>query len=97
MKNNLLIVGVTSGIMIACLKSFLKKEYKIFATYSNEKRIKCSIIVNGKYNGLQKEWYEDGQLKSERLMKDGEIVGKQISYYENGKIKTIVVDGVPIH
>ncbi len=39
MKNNLLIVGVTSGIMIACLKSFLKKEYKIFATYSNEKSL----------------------------------------------------------
>ena len=40
MKNNLLIVGGTSGIMNSCLKSFLKKKYKIFATYSNEKNLK---------------------------------------------------------
>ena len=39
MKNRLLIVGGTSGIMIGCLKSFLKKKYKIFATYSNEKNL----------------------------------------------------------
>ena len=39
MKNHLLIVGGTSGIMIGCLKSFLKKKYKIFATYSNEKSL----------------------------------------------------------
>ena len=39
MKYNLLIVGGTSGIMISCLKSFLKKKYKIFATYSNEKSL----------------------------------------------------------
>ena len=39
MKNNLLIVGATSGIMIACLKSFMLKKYKIFATYSNKKSL----------------------------------------------------------
>ena len=39
MKNHLLIVGATSGIMIACLKSFMLKKYKIFATYSNEKSL----------------------------------------------------------
>ena len=42
MKNHLLIVGATSGIMIACLKSFMLKKYKIFATYSNKKSL--SII-----------------------------------------------------
>ena len=39
MGNNLLIVGVTSGFMIASLNSFLKKKYKIFATYSKEKNL----------------------------------------------------------
>ena len=39
MRNRLLIIGVTSGIMIACLKNFLEKKYKIFATYSNEKSL----------------------------------------------------------
>ena len=37
--NNLLIVGVTSGFMMASLRNFLKKKYKIFATYSNEKSL----------------------------------------------------------
>jgi NAD(P)-dependent dehydrogenase (short-subunit alcohol dehydrogenase family) len=39
MRNHLLIIGVTSGIMVACLKNFLEKKYKIFATYSNEKSL----------------------------------------------------------
>ena len=39
MRTHLLILGVTSGIMIACLKNFLEKKYKIFATYSNEKSL----------------------------------------------------------
>ena len=39
MRNNLLIIGVTSGIMAACLKSFLEKKYKIYATYSNKKNL----------------------------------------------------------
>jgi len=39
MKKNLLIVGATSGLMISCLKSFLEKKYKIFATYSTEKSL----------------------------------------------------------
>jgi len=39
MKKNLLIVGGTSGFMIASIKSFLEKKYKIFATYSAEKSL----------------------------------------------------------
>ena len=39
MGNNLLIVGATSGFMIACLKSFLEKGYRIFATYSKEESL----------------------------------------------------------
>ena len=39
MKKNLLIVGGTSGFMIASIKSFLEKKYKIFATYSTERSL----------------------------------------------------------
>ena len=38
-KNNLLIVGATSGLMIACMKTFLDKKYNIFATYSKNKSL----------------------------------------------------------
>ena len=39
MNKHLLIVGSTSGIMTACLGSLIKKNYKIFATYSNKKNL----------------------------------------------------------
>jgi len=39
MRNNLLIIGGTSGIMISCFESFLKNKYKIIATYSKEESL----------------------------------------------------------
>ena len=39
MRNNLLIIGATSGIIISCLESFLKYKYKIIATYSKEESL----------------------------------------------------------
>ena len=39
MNNNLLIVGGTAGFMIASLKCFLKKKYRIFATFANEESL----------------------------------------------------------
>ena len=39
MRNNLLIIGATSGIIVSCLKSFLKNKYKIIATYSKEESL----------------------------------------------------------
>jgi len=39
MRNNLLIIGATSGIIISCLESFLKNKYKIIATYSKEESL----------------------------------------------------------
>ena len=38
-KKNLLIVGVTSGIMISCLEKLLNKGYNIFASYHDEKSL----------------------------------------------------------
>ena len=40
MKKNILIIGGTSGIMITCIERFLKKDYKIFASYNNEDNLK---------------------------------------------------------
>ena len=39
MKKNILIVGGTSGIIIPCLKSFIKK-YNVYATYSKRDSLK---------------------------------------------------------
>lgn len=53
---------------------------------------------NGKKNGEEKNYYENGKLKSAYTNKDGEIEGKAITYYESGQIKYIgeVHNGVPI-
>tara|TARA_Y100000389_G_C17440918_1_gene508501 strand:+ start:1422 stop:2153 length:732 start_codon:yes stop_codon:yes gene_type:complete len=50
MKKNILIVGGTSGIIIPCLKSFIKK-YNVYATYSKRdsfKNIPQNIIGSNK-------------------------------------------------
>jgi 3-oxoacyl-[acyl-carrier protein] reductase len=38
-KNNLLIIGATSGIMISCLENFLSKNYNITASYHDDKSL----------------------------------------------------------
>ena len=38
-KNNLLIVGATSGIMISCLERLLNDGYNIFATYHDKQNL----------------------------------------------------------
>ena len=38
-KNNLLIIGATSGIMISCLERLLNDGYNIFATYHDKQNL----------------------------------------------------------
>ena len=44
--------------------------------------------VNGKEDGVQKDWYDDGQLRSESNYKDGKSEGVQKWWYENGQLWT---------
>ena len=39
MRNYLLIIGATSGIIISCLERFLKNKYKNIATYSKDESL----------------------------------------------------------
>lgn len=41
---------------------------------------------NGKYNGLWKWWYEDGQLRDSVMYKEGAPVGESTGWYEDGKV-----------
>ena len=43
--------------------------------------------VNGKEDGVQKDWYDDGQLRSESNYKDGKSEGVQKWWYENGQLE----------
>ncbi len=42
---------------------------------------------NGKLNGVQKEYYESGEIKSERTYKDGKRNGVLKKYYKSGNLK----------
>ncbi|MDU8884552.1 hypothetical protein RXV94_00165 [Yeosuana sp. MJ-SS3] len=37
-------------------------------------------------SGLVKEWYENGQLSQEAILKDGKAVGNFKEWYENGQL-----------
>ena len=56
--------------------------------YKNGQKWKEIDYKCGKDVGVQKEWYENGQIKEEwDLINNSAIDGKWASYYENGRIK----------
>ncbi len=59
------------------------------ASYYNSGKIQRQYApcVNGKSNGIQKEYYESGKLQSELNYSDGKKNGVYKSYYENGKLQ----------
>ena len=44
--------------------------------------------VDGRFHGLCRRWYSDGQLASSGYFIDGVQNGKWISYYENGELQS---------
>jgi antitoxin component YwqK of YwqJK toxin-antitoxin module len=49
------------------------------------------LVKDGKKHGLQREWYENGQLKSESPFKDGEMNGKFKQWSPSGKLLGVSV------
>ena len=45
------------------------------------------LFKNGKREGLNKIWYDDGQIMSKRKYKNGKWVGLHKVWYENGQLK----------
>lgn len=60
-----------------------------YETYANGMLRYFSIYKNGFQHGLTHEFYESGKTKSKQLMERGQIIGKKISWNENGEIKSI--------
>lgn len=46
-----------------------------------------SSLIRSLQDGLQKEWYETGELKSEQEMKDGKRNGASRGWFRNGQMK----------
>ena len=51
----------------------------------NGNKVKQSFLVDGNYHGTQKEWWPNGELKADRIMKNDKIVSEK-EYDSNGKI-----------
>ena len=65
-----------------------KKEGKWVSYYhSTGKKIYEQTFKDGKLDGLETGWYENGQMKSEGTFKDGKIDGLLTGWYENGQKK----------
>ena len=55
-------------------------------SYDNKgNKVKQSFLVDGNYHGTQKEWWPNGQLKADRIMKNDKIFSEK-EYDSNGKI-----------
>ena len=64
-----------------------KKNGEIKTFYGDETKIKTIYnYSNGKLNGIQKEFYENGKVKAEYEMKNGLKDGSGKEFYEDGTI-----------
>ena len=65
-----------------------KQEGKwVFYYHSTGKKSDERNFKDGKHNGLQTRWYENGQMRSEVTFKDGKEDGAITKWYENGQMK----------
>ncbi len=56
--------------------------------YKNGQQNTARNYINGKENGVYKEWYSNGQLKMEGNIKDDNKTGSWSYFYSNGKLNT---------
>lgn len=56
---------------------------------SNNKMVYYTFYKNGFQHGLNCEFYKNGNLKKEETYIHGLICGKSVSWYENGKVRSI--------
>ena len=56
-------------------------------SYDNKgNKVKQSFLVDGNYHGTQKEWWPNGQLKADRIMKNDKIFSEK-EYDSNGELQ----------
>ena len=71
------------GVVLILLGDFLSEEIQVFFQSKNK------INRERPNNGYYKEYYENGNLKSEEFYEDGKKEGTWKTYFPNGNIQTI--------
>lgn len=78
-----IIISIIIFPIYAFSNTFNKIKYDFIETNTN---IINDIVNNEKINGIEKGYYENGNLKSETVFKNGQIVKEQ-KYDKNGNLK----------
>lgn len=58
---------------------------QVFAIYNGKDTVQIRGYLNGIEEGIQKKWYPNKQIASERMYHAGKKIGKHIGYWENGQ------------
>ncbi len=70
------------------IKNGLRDGYTVWHYENGNKYDECTYL-NGKSNGLEKHYWEDGSLNSKRNLWNGIEDGKQFYYFGNGQLKSM--------
>ena len=76
----------TSEVTFVKNLTYLKNDMSLLTGRINDSRNK-GVFVNGKAEGLYKEWYENGQLKRERNYVNGKEEGLSRYWDENDNLE----------
>ena len=92
-----LFVFLMLGLMVSCAETKYYKNGNLKWQLSNSEGDKYwfkngqlkserPVKIKGKYNGVWREWYENGHLFYEDNYIDGKLDGLQRQWYENGQL-----------
>ena len=97
---NIEFMKVYGGLMYSpnSIKPYTGKVYSFYEHVRPPQKEFVKTYKDGERNGLQTDWYENGQKSCEVSWKDGKKDGVQTEWYENGTKKEIrnYLDGVMI-
>lgn len=82
-----LIICVFVSSLIACKNT--SNESERIERYESGAVSRTVRMVNGKKQGLMKDFYPDGNLMAERWFDDGMQSGRSVIYYPSGKVKEV--------
>lgn len=85
---NQVINGSKEGKWLEYFK--VSKKLEVPAQSTDATIFRLTVYKSGKPEGIVREYYKDGKIKSETPYKDGDANGVQIEYAENGEL--VVID-----
>lgn len=80
-------LAIFMSVAIAC--NTAPKETERIERYESGVISRTIRLVDGKKQGIMKDFYPDGKLMAERMFENGLQSGRTVIYYPSGKIKEV--------